>query len=353
MRLVSTLRLVVLAACVAVHLAQEVDGRQPASKHVKRLTASLRKAAKASRAFDHLQQALARLEGQLPEALAEPGVAAPEVELGDRWQVLEPKAKLTLEEFRAGHEVGTDATQLSSELVNLAQALEANFAEVLDSVGQALPGDDVRLELRSRMEEEEAWAMVEDLRLQADQRVLQLSEAANEMSNPEILKVARRLGFRSASVMPRGRRDTIAEAKGRAAELQAIALEAQQAMPKASAPGYDAAVVDGDCSMATVRAVGSRLDRLAQSFSPSIQRIMLPPEAANLQRVIHALEVMRSSILGDLAMLDHGAGSVLLENTTQVCIQYFSGVRQLDADLQHYRGMLEKQRAEKQRRAAR
>jgi len=323
------------------------------TKETKRLSAALRRATKASDAFDQLRKCLDQISSELiPKDMVDM-LSTPQLTLESRFVALQAQGASLHKRLKAGEAVMPDlARSLHDDLVDLSSDLEGSFTRIHDGLLAAV-SDELRDEIRGRLAAEQAWALVEEAKTQADRSILQLGEAGKQSSNSELQKRARRLGYRLATFPQREESQGQADAEELLKELKTLALEAQAAMPKVgTSTSSHAQLSPGslgggahECTTSFVQAIGTQLQHLAQSFTGSLQRVMLPPEVANLQRGLHSMQVMRSLLLGDLAMLDKGTP---LENTSQVCMQYAGSVRQLEADLQHYRSLLDHRPSEGQ-----
>ncbi|CAE8649563.1 unnamed protein product, partial [Polarella glacialis] len=98
------------------------------------------------------------------------------------------------------------------------------------------------------------------------------------------------------------------------------------------------------CTIDGVAAAAERFDVAASGFSGRVMNHMLPPEAENLHRIVHSLEVLKNSLLREL---DSSSGDSRDPESQAGCSRYFSGVTQLEADLAHYRGLLAPKKVKK------
>eukprot|EP00929_Paragymnodinium_shiwhaense_P062555 TRINITY_DN31224_c0_g1_i1.p1 TRINITY_DN31224_c0_g1~~TRINITY_DN31224_c0_g1_i1.p1 ORF type:complete len:486 (+),score=130.64 TRINITY_DN31224_c0_g1_i1:123-1580(+) len=211
----------------------------------------------------------------------------------------------------------------------------------------------------------------------AVEHVGQLSRLAAELADAGPLAAARRLSARLARL---GGSDADEATQAEAADISREALaevaraeqllrtqhqQEPEQVPQAEARGsaepagspnaIAAAVAAAGCTVPAIEGLAVRFEEAMKGFrKKAVQQVMLPPEVENLQRVVHTLEVLKSSLLFELKSgkpfeksavgLSSEEIRARAEPTVRECARYQSGVTQLESDLAHYKELAAQQR---------
>jgi len=320
------------------------------------------------------------VEGLVPEEVSILNGSSPLCEdLGARFQA----AQLSGEELSRKLSNGEEAEaiehtpRLSEELEALARDLDVHFVRVRElALSQLSSGAREKLALAvaplgsanagntaMRGEHKIAGAVASDL-----ERLNTVARQLADRADPSMLAEARRLGARHARLESQGSRDDEEwQALGHMASETLARAEQLLQSPRSSGTGSGSSSSSGSgfsrkgkaaeaappqftwkpgdpCTADAVTAAGGHFDTILRGFRGQLLKAMLPPEVENLHRVVHALEVMKNSLLSDFTRAGDGPTPA-----TAGCEQYFSGVGQLEADLGHYNGLLLKKKKKRRR----
>eukprot|EP00930_Biecheleria_cincta_P000790 TRINITY_DN10193_c0_g1_i1.p1 TRINITY_DN10193_c0_g1~~TRINITY_DN10193_c0_g1_i1.p1 ORF type:complete len:671 (-),score=128.82 TRINITY_DN10193_c0_g1_i1:8-2020(-) len=170
--------------------------------------------------------------------------------------------------------------------------------------------------------------------LAASKALSDLQLPAKHVFDSRATMTARRLGAKLAQLQASGGDDAAFREIQEEAKT-AISMVVQLARGDESSSDTKRSLSGASrCTIAGVAFAGRRFDKVARGFTKEVLRQMLPPEADNLHRIVHTLEVLQSSLSRQLESLADMADEELLKE----CGRFFSGVHQLEADLAHYTG---------------
>lgn len=344
------LLLAFLVCCQAANVAE--------TKLRRRLAKVSRRVEVAARGFDALRFAASGEAAEVRDSARasfqelQPSAADAGRALQDRFEALR---QLSSELAQApGVELEAAMAAHTDDLEALAADLEAHLALTREGVASVLPVD-------SQQRFADA-AMIQEVRSAAAAGVAELTEAARSKpgADPSALSMARRLGARLARVADP---DVIAGDPNEALDqIRAVESEARSGLAKlqrASESGFASSASSSDlrqggdgCNEAQVVAAASRFDKAVRSFRGSILKAMLPPEVENLHRIVHTMEVKKSTLLRDLT---EGGGHSAYggEGGATRCDEYFAGVGQIEKDLGHYKTQAERERGARRRKGRR
>eukprot|EP00746_Dinoflagellata_sp_MGD_P007783 gnl/MRDRNA2_/MRDRNA2_115473_c0_seq1.p1 gnl/MRDRNA2_/MRDRNA2_115473_c0~~gnl/MRDRNA2_/MRDRNA2_115473_c0_seq1.p1 ORF type:complete len:471 (+),score=82.16 gnl/MRDRNA2_/MRDRNA2_115473_c0_seq1:95-1507(+) len=109
--------------------------------------------------------------------------------------------------------------------------------------------------------------------------------------------------------------------------------------------------LEGFCTKDAVKKAADRFDVVVKKFNKKdVKEEMNKPQLDNLQRVVHGLQVLRHSLISDLAAQADTAEIQPSSELLSSCGRYFQGVEQLESDLVYFREQRAKTKAESKNR---
>jgi hypothetical protein len=262
---------------------------------------------------------------------------------------------------------------LAAELETLALDLDAHFALIRelalsqlssgerDRFAAVVVGPDGRTS-SARSSRKESNVHISDTALSVSQDLAKLNEVARSLAgraDVSMLAEARRLGARFAKLETEESHDVERWNDLREVVRTAV-VRAEKLLKEPSRSGSSNGISGTGsslsqvawqpgqaCTTDAVKAAAGHFDAVVPKYR-SVLKAMLPPEVENLHRIIHTIEVMKTSLLAELS------GSQPPELTGlqpgRGCERYFAAVGQFETDLRHYRGLMAKKRNKRRRR---